>query len=120
MKTYKFLLILFLQALESEIVSHEPLIEAVANTAHHMVENKHYASQEVSERLDNLHAQLQQLKTLAAERRAKLLDAVESQMVIYKSFLERPQNYINPILYEMFHKYLWKGNCTSISIIIYK
>ena len=62
-------------------MSHEPLIEAVANTAHHMVETKHYAATDVSHRLDDLQAQLQQLKDLAAERRAKLLDAVDSQQV---------------------------------------
>lgn len=69
------------QALESEIVSHEPLIESVANTAHHMVEKNHYASSEVQGRLDHLQSQLQQLKDLAAQRKARLLDAVESQMV---------------------------------------
>jgi spectrin beta len=67
------------QALESEIVSHEPLIEAVANTAHHMVEKKHYASKEVQQRLDYLNSQLQQLKDLAAQRKARLQDALESQ-----------------------------------------
>ena len=74
------------QALEAEIVSHEPLIEAVANTAHHMVESKHYAATDVSQRLDDLQRQLQKLKDVAAERRAKLLDAVESQMVSMAMF----------------------------------
>ena len=69
------------QALESEIISHEPLIEAVANTAHHMVKNKHYASENITENLDDLQSQLQELKQLAADRRIKLQDAVESQTV---------------------------------------
>ena len=69
------------QALESEIVSHEPLIESVANTAHHMVEKEHYAKNDVQSRLQDLQRQLQELKDLAAERKLKLTDAVESQMV---------------------------------------
>ncbi len=69
------------QALEAEIVSHEPLIEAVANTAHHMVGREHYASQDIQTRLDSLQSQLQELKDLASARRLKLLDAVEAQQV---------------------------------------
>ncbi len=68
-------------------MSHEPLIEAVANTAHHMVKSKHYASQNIQENLDDLQNQLQELKDLAAERRMKLLDAVESQMVSTTCFV---------------------------------
>ena len=67
--------------MESEIVSHEPLIESVANTAHHMVKKEHYAAREVQEKLDHLQGQLQDLKDMAAQRKARLLDAVESQMV---------------------------------------
>ncbi|CAH1792768.1 unnamed protein product [Owenia fusiformis] len=67
------------QALESEIVAHEPLIESVANTAHHMIETKHYAADNVRQKLENLQSQVEQLKELAAQRRLKLLDAVESQ-----------------------------------------
>lgn len=62
-------------------MSHEPLIEAVANTAHHMVKNKHFASEDITRRLDDLQSQLQNLKQIAAERKSKLQDAVESQMV---------------------------------------
>ena len=69
------------QALEAEISSHEPLIAKVANTAHHMVEEQHYASRDVQERMDSLQQQLQDLKDVAGQRRSKLLDAVESQMV---------------------------------------
>ena len=69
------------QALESEMVSHEPLIEKVANTAHQMVSKQHYAAADVQSRQDNLQAQLQHLKDLAAERRDKLNDAYQCQMV---------------------------------------
>ena len=72
---------MFKQALEHEIVSHEPLIETVTNTAHHMVEQKHYASDDVSRQLENLQHELQHLKDKSGQRKAKLLDAVESQTV---------------------------------------
>lgn len=77
------------QALESEIISHEPLIEKVANTAHVMVGKGHYASADIQGRLDELQAQLQHLKDLSVERRDKLRDAVDSQMV-RKSFSNEP------------------------------
>ncbi len=64
-------------------MAHEPLIEAVANTAHHMVGREHYASQDIQSKLDSLQSQLQELKDLASQRRVKLLDAVESQQVNY-------------------------------------
>ena len=78
---FDYFVLIILQALESEIVSHVPMMSAVADTAQHMINNKHYASNDVSSRLDQLQAQLQVLKDHAAQRRAKLLDAVESQMV---------------------------------------
>ena len=76
------------QALESEIVAHEPLMEAVNNMAHHMVAKKHPAVHEIESKLDSLHADLKQLKELTAERKLKLTDAVESQTVIIRSFVQ--------------------------------
>ncbi|KAL5008187.1 hypothetical protein ScPMuIL_013768 [Solemya velum] len=67
------------QALESEIVAHEPLIDAVANAAQHMVKSKHFASQDIENKLEELHIELQQLKALASERKLKLHDSLESQ-----------------------------------------
>ena len=69
------------QALESEIISHEVLIEGVANAAQHMVNNKHFASADINARLEDLLFQLKNLKDLAAERRVKLADALKSQLV---------------------------------------
>ena len=63
------------------MVSHEPLIERVASTAHQMVAKQHYAAADVQSRHDNLQAQLQQLKDLAADRREKLNDAHQAQQV---------------------------------------
>jgi spectrin beta len=70
-----------LQALESEIVAHEPLIEAVTNLANRMVAKQHPAENDIKARLKDLLVRLQELKTLTAERKLKLLDAVESQTV---------------------------------------
>ena len=71
-----------LQALELEINSHEQLIESVTNTAEELIENGHYASKDIQVKLDHLLTMLRELEELASERRTKLLDAVESQMVI--------------------------------------
>jgi sugar-specific transcriptional regulator TrmB len=46
-----------------------------------MVKNKHFASNDIQKRLDDLLKQLKELKDLSAERRQKLLDALESQTV---------------------------------------
>ena len=70
-----------LQALELEINSHEQLIESVTHTAETLIENGHYASKDIQVKLDHLLTTLRELKEVAAERRVKLLDAVESQMV---------------------------------------
>ena len=76
-----------LQALESEINSHEQLIESVAATAEKMINAGHYAAKDVREKLDDLLTQLRDLKGQAAERRVKLLDAVQSQMVMSTALL---------------------------------
>ena len=73
------------QALESEIVAHETLMEAVTNMAHHMVAKKHPAVQEIESKLSILLADLKQLKELTAERKLRLTDAVESQTVCLTS-----------------------------------
>jgi len=75
------------QALESEIVAHEPLMEAVTNMAHHMVSKKHPATDEIESKLNSLLADLRELKDLTTERRLKLTSAVESQMVSYFSLI---------------------------------
>lgn len=67
------------QALESEIVAHEPLIDAVANAAQHMIRSKHFAAEDIGKRLDELHSELQELKEVSSARRLKLQDSLESQ-----------------------------------------
>lgn len=68
--------------MESEIIAHEPLIEAVTNLADRMVSKQHPAESEINDKLKELSLQLQELKQLTAERKLKLLDAVESHTVI--------------------------------------
>lgn len=85
------------QALESEIVAHEPLIDAVANAAQHMIKSKHFASAEIEKRLDELHSELQQLKEVSSDRRIKLQDALESQKVGTNwklNFLHDPTDFV--------------------------
>jgi len=89
------------QALESEIVAHEPMMEAVSNMAHHMVAKKHPAVQEVETKLSGLRDDLNQLKQLTAERKLKLTDAVESQTVC--CFLSYCHILLFPYIFE-FHK----------------
>ncbi|XP_055956724.1 spectrin beta chain, non-erythrocytic 2 isoform X1 [Patella vulgata] len=67
------------QALESEIIAHEPLIDAVASSAQMMVRSKHFASQDIQNRLDNLHKQLQELKQTTSSRKLKLQASLEAQ-----------------------------------------
>jgi len=81
------------QALESEIVAHEPLMEAVTNMAHRMVSKKHPATDEIESKLNSLLADLRELKDLTTERRLKLTSAVESQMVGF--FPEFPRSVQN-------------------------
>ena len=46
-----------------------------------MVTNKHYAAQEIQNKLDSLQRELQELKDLAAERKGQLQDSLRVQQV---------------------------------------
>ncbi|CAL1542371.1 unnamed protein product [Lymnaea stagnalis] len=67
------------QALESEIIAHEPLIETVASSAQQMIRGKHFAAPEIQTRLDNLHKNLSDLKKKTSDRKNRLRDALEAQ-----------------------------------------
>ncbi|KAL8620004.1 hypothetical protein ACOMHN_015286 [Nucella lapillus] len=67
------------QALESEIVAHEPLIDAVASSAQQMIRTKHFASGSIQTRLDDLTHQLRDLKASTSSRKLKLQAALEAQ-----------------------------------------
>ncbi|BFZ07506.1 hypothetical protein BsWGS_10543 [Bradybaena similaris] len=67
------------QALESEIIAHEPLIDAVATSAQQMIRGKHFAAPEIQSRLESLHKNLSDLKKKTSDRKNKLRDALEAQ-----------------------------------------
>ncbi|XP_059148013.1 spectrin beta chain, non-erythrocytic 2-like isoform X3 [Physella acuta] len=67
------------QALESEIVAHEPLIETVATSAQQMIRSKHFAANDIQSKLDNLHKNLSELKKKTSDRKNRLRDALEAQ-----------------------------------------
>lgn len=74
-------ILLYLQALEAEIQSHEPVISTVNSRAQQMIRSGHFASADIEAKIKQLLLQLSQLKDTASLRRLRLLDAVESQMV---------------------------------------
>ena len=77
------------QALEAEIIAHEPLVENVATTAQKLIDNQHYASQDISKQTQEMKTSWVQLKDDTAKRKIKLLDAMESQMVSSLFFISQ-------------------------------
>ncbi|XP_029641431.1 spectrin beta chain, non-erythrocytic 1 isoform X3 [Octopus sinensis] len=67
------------QAVEFEIIGHEPSIEAVATTARNMLKSNHFEAADVQARIDNLHIKLQRLKECASVRKIKLQNSLEAQ-----------------------------------------
>ena len=57
------------------------MIDYVASSAERMMKAKHFASEEINEKLKQLHNELQELKTLASVRKLKLQESLESQKV---------------------------------------
>lgn len=72
---------LTLQAIESEIIAHEPLIETVATSAQDMVKSNHFEAAKVELRINDLLQKLQQLKECSSLRKIKLQDSMEAQKV---------------------------------------
>ncbi|GAB1601116.1 spectrin beta chain, non-erythrocytic 1-like isoform X2 [Argonauta hians] len=67
------------QAVEFEIIGHEPSIESVASTARTMLKSNHFEAADIQARIDNLHIELQRLKEFASLRKSKLQDSLEAQ-----------------------------------------
>ncbi|XP_017956521.1 spectrin beta chain, non-erythrocytic 1 isoform X5 [Drosophila navojoa] len=67
-------------ALEAELTSQEPLIQALLQRGQQMIRDNHFASEQIQYKSELLQKQLVQLRDLAAIRRLRLLDAVESQL----------------------------------------
>merc|ERR1719412_3462894 len=66
------------QAMQAEINNHEPRIDAVSQTAQKMVEDGHFASDEIKARLGQLHDHWNQLKEKASQRRQDLEDSLQA------------------------------------------
>lgn len=69
-------------ALEAELISREPVVASLASRATAMVRSGHFASEKIDTLSRELQEKLMQLRDLASIRKLRLLDAVESQMVI--------------------------------------
>ncbi len=65
------------QAMMAEVNNHEPRIDAVSQTAQHMVEEGHFASDEIKTRLGQLHDHWNQLKEKATQRKQDLEDSLQ-------------------------------------------
>lgn len=68
------------QALESEILSQEPIISALIHRGQQMIQDGHFANVQIESQCNELQNKLIATRDLASVRRLRLLDAVESQM----------------------------------------
>lgn len=68
------------QALEAEIMSQEPIISTLVYRGRQMIQNGHYASEQIESQSNLLNTKLIAIRDLSSIRRLRLLDAVESQM----------------------------------------
>ena len=66
------------QAMQAEINNHEPRIDAVSQTAQHMVEEGHFASDEIKTRLGQLHDHWNQVKEKSVQRKQDLDDSLQA------------------------------------------
>jgi spectrin alpha len=62
----------------TEINNHEPRIDAVSQTAQHMVEEGHFAAEDIKLRLGSLHDHWNQLKEKASQRKQDLDDSLQA------------------------------------------
>lgn len=66
------------QASMSEITNHEPKIEALSRTAENMVQEGHFASEDIKQRLSLLHDHWNTLKEKANQRKQDLEDSLQA------------------------------------------
>lgn len=78
---HSHLYIFFFQALDAELISHEPVIIALVGRGQQMVQSGHFAAQQIEINYSVLQEKMSQLKEQSKIRKQKLLDAYESQMV---------------------------------------
>uniref|UniRef100_A0AAX7VR85 Spectrin alpha chain, non-erythrocytic 1 n=1 Tax=Astatotilapia calliptera TaxID=8154 RepID=A0AAX7VR85_ASTCA len=67
------------QALQAEITGHEPRIKAVTQKGEAMVEEGHFAGEDVKAKLAELHGRWDTLKAKASQRRQDLEDSLQAQ-----------------------------------------
>ncbi|XP_057674298.1 spectrin alpha chain, non-erythrocytic 1 isoform X4 [Corythoichthys intestinalis] len=67
------------QALQAEITGHEPRIKAVTLKGEAMVEEGHFAGEDVKAKLSELHGRWDILKAKASQRRQDLEDSLQAQ-----------------------------------------
>uniref|UniRef100_A0A1B0AD16 Spectrin beta chain, non-erythrocytic 5 n=1 Tax=Glossina pallidipes TaxID=7398 RepID=A0A1B0AD16_GLOPL len=68
------------QALEAELLSQEPLIQALLQRGDQMIRDSHFASEQIQYKCDRVRNKLVRLRDMCGIRRLRLLDAVESHM----------------------------------------
>jgi spectrin beta len=73
--------IICVQALEAELLSREPVVQALVGRAQRMIRSGHFAASRIEACSTELTEKMGHLRDLASVRRLRLLDAVESQMV---------------------------------------
>uniref|UniRef100_A0A7M4E1H5 Spectrin alpha chain, non-erythrocytic 1 n=1 Tax=Crocodylus porosus TaxID=8502 RepID=A0A7M4E1H5_CROPO len=67
------------QALQAEIAGHEPRIKAVTQKGNAMVEEGHFAAEDVKIKLNELNQKWESLKAKASQRRQDLEDSLQAQ-----------------------------------------
>uniref|UniRef100_A0A3Q3W9R3 Spectrin alpha chain, non-erythrocytic 1 n=1 Tax=Mola mola TaxID=94237 RepID=A0A3Q3W9R3_MOLML len=67
------------QALQTEITGHEPRIKAVTQKGEAMVEEGHFAGEDVKAKLTEIHGRWGTLKSKASQRRQDLEDSLQAQ-----------------------------------------
>ncbi|XP_008577846.1 PREDICTED: spectrin alpha chain, non-erythrocytic 1 [Galeopterus variegatus] len=67
------------QALQAEIAGHEPRIKAVTQKGNAMVEEGHFAAEDVKAKLNELNQKWEALKAKASQRRQDLEDSLQAQ-----------------------------------------
>uniref|UniRef100_A0A3B4VBC9 Spectrin alpha chain, non-erythrocytic 1 n=1 Tax=Seriola dumerili TaxID=41447 RepID=A0A3B4VBC9_SERDU len=67
------------QALQAEITGHEPRIKAVTQKGDAMIEEGHFAGEDVKAKLAELHGRWDTLKAKASQRRQDLEDSLQAQ-----------------------------------------
>uniref|UniRef100_A0A8C1M929 Spectrin alpha, non-erythrocytic 1 n=1 Tax=Cyprinus carpio TaxID=7962 RepID=A0A8C1M929_CYPCA len=67
------------QALQAEVSGHEPRIKAVTQKGEAMIEEGHFAGEDVKAKLEELHNRWDGLKGKAAQRRQDLEDSLQAQ-----------------------------------------